>query len=301
MKKTIFYILLTSFVSSALAQEEELDRMIDKFLFGKELSDSLLTASGIDDSDIAEFISLYSGRSYISVRSDFENKTYFTGQDLGIDQYNIAGQVYYMGSRGLLAGVSGIMYSKFDPKYNTTILTAGYYSRMGRSKSLSIKTLYSRYFFAKVDSIESDSFNNSAALGLTWSGRYGGASADIIMLFGNELSGQFNFTGWGTIPLVRFGLANRLTFDPEVSFLLGNETVVVNQYVSFPRFTGEIYSEQTTFGLRNTSLRLPLTLEIGSFDFSAGYNLNFPRIPGSTEKPGTTSFFNISVGYIFML
>jgi hypothetical protein len=291
MKKLITVIFLSTIALLAFSQEEELDHMIDKFLFGNKLSDSLFLASGIDDSDIAEFIKLYSGKSQISLRTDFENKTYFAGQDLGIDQFNISSQVYYMGSKGLIAGISGIMYSKFDPKYNTTIATLGYYSNILNSNALSVRTLYSRYFFAKVDSIETESFNNSGSLGFSWTGAYAGASADAVMLFGNNLSGQVNTSVWGHIPVARFGLSNKLTIDPELSLLFGNETIFVSQYLKY----------QSKFGLRNTSVRLPLTFSSGRFDISAGYNFNFPRIPGSSIEISNTHYFNISLGYVFML
>jgi hypothetical protein len=255
----------------------------------------------LNEMDITDILSALYDTRYIYVRSDFENRTYFSGQDLGIDQFNISGQVFYQGAKGLSAGIAGIMYSQFEPRYNTTILTAGYNNRIRGVKGLNIRASYSRYFFAINDSIEGNTFNSSVNLGFAWQWKIFGSSADFSMLLGDEISGQANWDIFLDIPLVKFGLFSKISFEPEVSFLLGNEIIVVGQYVSFPRYSGEIYSEQNTFGLMNTTLRLPVSLSLGQFDLTAGYNFNFPRSPGTDETPPKTSFFNLSVGYLFDL
>ena len=282
-------------------QEEKLDNIIDEILFGKSIQDSLIESMLINDLDINDIINAIYNNRYIYVRSDYENKTYFSGQDLGTDQFNITGQVFFQGAKGLSLGVAGIMYSKFEPKYNTTILTAGYNNRVRSLKGLSLRASYSRYLFAKIDSVEGFAFNSSANIGFTW--RYGilGTSADVSLLMGNEISGQANIDLFADIPLFKFGLFNNIRLEPEVSFMLGNETIMVSQYVNFPRFTGEIYTEKNTFGLMNTTLRIPFAISLGNLDLRAGYNFNFPRIPGSVDKLSSTSYFNVSAGYIFEL
>jgi len=101
------------------------------------------------------------------------------------------------------------------------------------------------------------------------------------------------------IPVIKFGLSNKLSIEPEVSFYFGNETVVINQYITLPRYSGEISTEKKYFGLMNTMIRTPVSLYFGNIDINAGYNFNFPRIPGSNIQPEKTSFLNISVGYVF--
>lgn len=280
-------------------QEDKLDNIIDEILFGKSIQDSLIESVIVNDLDISDIIDAIYKNRFIYVRSDYENRTYFSGQDLDIDQFNITGQVYYQGSNGLSLGVAGIMYSKFEPKYNTTILTAGYNNKVRSVKGLSLRASYSRYLFARIDSIEGNAFNSSVNMGLTY--RYGilGTSADISLLMGDEFSGQLNFDLFADIPLVRLGLFSNIRLEPEISLFLGNETIVVGQFISYPRFTGEIYTEKNTFGLMNTTIRIPVAITIGNLDLRAGYNFNFPRIPGSSENPPITSFFNLSVGYIF--
>lgn len=299
MKTTLIVMALFVFSLPVFSQEESLDKMLDEFLFGKNSQDSLLESIDITDMELQDILNAMYNYRFIYVRSEFENKTFFSGQDLGINQYNIAGQVCYQGSKGLSIEIAGIMYSKFEPQYSTTVLTAGYNNRVSGAKGLSIRALYSRYFFAKVDSIESNAFNSSANIGMTYQWKGIGSSADFALLLGSESSAQVNWDLFADIPIIKFGLSNKLSIEPEVSFYFGNETVVINQYITRPRFSGEIYTKKKNFGLMNTMLRIPVSLSLGNIDISAGYNFNFPRIPGSNNKPAKTSFFNISAGYMF--
>jgi hypothetical protein len=299
MRTTLIILTIFLFSIPARSQEKSLDRMLDEVLFGKDLNDSLLESMTMDDIDLNEILNSTYNYRFIYVRSEFENKTYFSGQDLGISQYNITGQVYYQGSKGLNLGIAGIMYNQFDPKYNTTILTAGYNNRVKGIKGLNLRALYSRYFFAKVDSVKNNEFNSSLDLGVTYQWKALGSSIDFSVLLGNSRSTQINWDLFADIPLIRFGLFNKLSFEPQISFFLGNETIVVNHYINFSVFSGEIAVKKKNFGLMNTMLRVPLSLTFKNLDISAGYNFNFPRIPGGTVKPGNTSFFNLSLGYIF--
>jgi hypothetical protein len=294
---TIFTILVFSL--PVFSQEENLDKILDEFLFGTNNNDSLLNELNVNDLDLNDLITSVYKYKYIYVRSEFENKTFFSGQDLGIKQYNITGQVYYQGSKGLNIGIAGIMYSQFEPKYNTTILTAGYNNRIRGVKGLNIRALYSRYIFAKVDSVAENAFNSSADLGFTYQWKVLGSSTDIAALMGNETSVQVNWDIFADIPVIKFGFYNKLSFEPQVSFYFGNETVVVSRYINLPRYSGEIATQKNSFGLMNTMLRVPVSFTFRNIDVSAGYNFNFPRTPGSNDKPAKSSFFNLSIGYIF--
>jgi hypothetical protein len=299
MKATLTILTLFFFSIPAFSQRESLDRILDEFLFGKSFGDSLLETADINDMDLNTIISSWHNYRFIYVRSEFENKTYFSGQDLGINQYNISGQVYYQGPKGLNIGIAGIRYDQFEPKYNTTILTAGYNNHVKGVKGLNIRGLYSRYIFASVDSVKENAFNSAIDAGITYQWKILGSSADFSLLLGNETSAQVNWNLFSDIPLIRFGLYNKISFEPEISFYFGNETVVVSQYINLRRYSGEITTQKQNFGLMNTMLRIPLSLTVGNLDLCAGYNFNFPGSPGTGINPPKTSFFNISLGYIF--
>ncbi|HUX56584.1 MAG TPA: hypothetical protein VMV77_06395 [Bacteroidales bacterium] len=295
--RAIIIMLLISL--PVFSQEETVNILLDEFLFGNNTQDSVLEAILINETDINDLLDAITNYKFIYARSEFENKTYFSGQDLGINQYNIVNQVFYQGPKGLNVGVTGILYSGFNPKYNTTIASFGYNKRISNLKGASLRAAYNRFFFAKVDSIEENSFNSSISLGATYQLKNVGTSLDFSLLIGNDPSAQFSWDIFSDFTILKMGLFSKLKFAPEISLYFGNETVVTSQYINFPRFSGDIYSEKSTFGLMNSVIRIPLNLTYKNFDLRAGYNFNFPRIPGGDLKPEKTSFLNISVGYMF--
>jgi hypothetical protein len=298
IKALLIFIMLPAILYS---QEDNIDKILDEFLFGENASDSLLNSIIANESDINFLLDDYLDFSYIYLRSEVESKTYFSGREFGSDKMNILTQVFYQGSKGLNIGAAGVVYTGFQPKYNTTIISAGYNNRIKGAEALSLRAVYSRYFFAKVDTIDEYAFNSSVNGGLTLQGKYGGLSTDLAVLIGSDPSFQLSGDLFGDFTLFRFGKYNKALFSPEISFYLGNETIIVSQFIR--RFWGidEILTEQTTFGLMNTVMRLPVQLMLGDFDIKAGYNFNFPRVPGSDLKPEKTSYFNISIGYMFGL
>ncbi len=283
----------------ALSQEETVNKFLDEFLFGQNSRDSIMEAVLLNEADISDLTNAITKFRFIYARSEFENKTFFSGQDLGIDQFNIANQIFYQGPKGLSLGLAGILYSGFNPKYNTTILSAGYNNRISALNKVSLRATFNHFFFAKVDSIEENAFNNSINIGATYQLKNIGTSADFSMLLGNDPSFQLSWDLFTDFTIIKFGLFSKLKFGPEFSMYFGNETVVSSHYLILPRRTAEIYSESNPFGLRNSVLRMPVSYSYKNLDLRAGYNFNFPRIPGLDSKPGNTSFFNLSVGYMF--
>ena len=291
MKKIKAIIIMLMISISAFSQESTVNQLLDEFLFGKSIQDSVLEAILLNEADLNDLMNALADFKYIYARSEFENKTYFSGQDLGIEQFNIANQVYYQGSKGLNIGLSGIFYSGFKPKYNTTIASIGYNNRIASLQGISVRTLYNRFFFAKVDSIEKNAYNNSINLGASFQSKNIGTSVDYYLLLGNDPSSQISWDLYSQFKLLKLGIFNTLKFVPEISLYFGNATVVSNQYVS----------QENKFGLMNSVIRLPVNLTYNNLDLAAGYNFNFPRQPDSLIKPERTSFFNISIGYMFGL
>jgi hypothetical protein len=55
------------------------------------------------------------------------------------------------------------------------------------------------------------------------------------------------------------------------------------------------------FDLINTQINLPLLYSTNSFDFEAGYNINFPNAIGDESNLKNTGFFSFSIGYLIDL
>ncbi|HKK40984.1 MAG TPA: hypothetical protein VJ963_01155, partial [Bacteroidales bacterium] len=103
MKRIKYILILLSVALSlpATAQEGEVNSLLDEFLFGKNSRDSVLEAAVLNEADLNELTNALSNNRFIYARSEYENKTYFMGQDLGIKQFNISNQLMYSGPKGL--------------------------------------------------------------------------------------------------------------------------------------------------------------------------------------------------------
>jgi hypothetical protein len=55
------------------------------------------------------------------------------------------------------------------------------------------------------------------------------------------------------------------------------------------------------FDLLNTQVSIPLSLSTDSWDFELGYHFNFPNSVLKESNIPTSSFFSLSVGYLFDL
>ena len=116
--RTIFCVIfLTCCCYSLNAQEQEnsdaeLDAIIDELI--------------LDENSILEYLDELEKYQVLFVALDFNNKTYFLGRDLGLDQFTLSPQLVYQHHSGFYLGVSGAIYSEFDPKWDITTASVGY-------------------------------------------------------------------------------------------------------------------------------------------------------------------------------
>lgn len=291
-KLYILTLLVSLFLGRNLfsqEQESQLDSVLDAILF--------------EDEDLMKLLYNDVNYHFLLTRINYNSKSLYAGRAIGPDQFDLTGQVHYFNSSGFNIGIAGVAYSAFRPRYNTTIISAGYFHNFKRPDALSIRTSYTRYFFERVDSIESSTFNSSLNFGSSFTKKHFGTSVDASILFGDDFSTQFDIRAWGSFNLIKFGNSNKLSFEPDMSVFLGNQTAIYGQFgvdASKPWYT--IASRQTdVFGLMNTEFSLPFTLSIKDFDFEAGYYLDFPRALGAEPKIDPVSYFGISLSYLFDL
>ena len=83
-------------------QLSEEDEIIDAIL-GEESEDEFL------ESAVTKF-------QFINISLEYNNKTYFSGRDIGTDQFNVSPQIMYLHSNGLFAGLNGVYYDQFTPR-----------------------------------------------------------------------------------------------------------------------------------------------------------------------------------------
>lgn len=283
--KPLFIITLFLTGSASILKAQKSDELLDDLLFS-------------DDVEFNKIFDHISNYQFLYTSVDYSNKTYFAGRDLGIDQYNLAPQIFYLNSNGLIAGVSGTVYSGLNPKWNTTEFTIGYSHSLFKIKNLTYKASFSKYFFAKQDSV-TPSFNKVLGIGFSYRKKWFGTRLDGSLLLGNEKSAQINYDLYMDLPIVKVGKFDKLSFKPELSFYFGSDATIILKTTGIRN--RPVYYYGSAYGWMNTELSLPLILNFHDFDFEAGYNINFPRALGNHQSLKDVSTINISIGYIIGL
>ena len=283
----LLLVLLGFCISDLKSQEEALDSLLEVILFEDEEMLTLLTGK--------------SNYQFLYVRTHFENESYFSGRDIGIEQQNYSAQLSYFHSAGFSAGLGSIWYSQFNPRLYATSLMLGYSGKFGKSNDYRYRSSYNRYFFSKMDSVDSHAFNNAFAVGATIDKGFIGTRLDLALLTGEETAGQVSWDLYGDITLIKLGTFDRLKFEPEISFFFGKE--IMAYYELGGPGQNEEYNlvEDSEFGLLNMAIRFPLSIDYKNFDLEIGYNINLPNSMLTDDELPMTTYFNVSLGYIFSL
>lgn len=287
LKLLLLPILSLLLLPELKSQEADLDSLLDVILFEDE-----------------ELISLLKGKTnfqFLYFRTHFENQSYFSGRDIGIEQQNYSAQISYFHSRGFNAGAGTIWYSQFNPKLYATYVSLGFSGRFDKKGEFRYRTTYNRYFYSKVDSIESHAFNNAFSAGATLDKGFIGTRLDIALLTGDEFASQVSWDLYGDITLIKLGTFDRIKFEPEISLFFGKEIVAYYQLGGMGQSQEYEWVEDTEFGLLNTAFRFPITIDYKNFDLEFAYNINLPNPLLTGEKLPITTYFHISLGYLIGL
>lgn len=177
----------------------------------------------------------------------------------------------------------------------------GYSGKFGKSNDYRYRSSYNRYFFSEMDSVDSHAFNNAFAVGATIDKGFIGTRLDLALLTGEETAGQVSWDLYGDITLIKLGTFDRVKFEPEISFFFGKE--IMAYYELGGPGQNEEYNlvEDSEFGLLNMAIRFPLTIDYKNFDLEIGYNINLPNSMLTDDELPMTTYFNVSLGYIFSL
>ena len=283
----LLFTMATSFCSYA---QEDIDDDIDGLLEELFFSDQQFLDELIESDFTYNF--LYTSLSYNS-------NTFFSGRDSGTNQFNLIPQVSYYHSSGFNASVSGIYYQNFDPSWDFTSVSVGYFNTLGKKKYVLYNLGYTHFFYAD----GYDVFTNSldVSLGLRNKKRTIGTTIAGSYLFGTEKSYQIVSNSFANFTLKR-AINYAVRIRPSINFIIANQSItfdtIVRNRLLGPRI---ITSTLKVFDLLNTQISLPLSLTTNSWDFELGYNINLPKALSNETDLTTTGFFNFSVGYMFDL
>ena len=288
MNKILTTLFCLSVVFSSFSQElsdKDTDEVIDD-LFKKEMS-------------MDELLDSFSKYQVLYLSANYNDKTYFSGRDIGLKQFNFIPKISYLHYSGISVTLSGIYYDKFDPKWDLTTTSLGYGKTVGTHNNYRCYTSYTKYFYNNgvSNSFENDITvgfgvkNNNKTLGTQISGAY---------LFGKDQAFQLASTTFALFKLVRTQ-NYRFDFRPQFSLIAGHQTVdLARTYIQ----NGRVVTDFTTnkvFSMINKQVNLPLQMSINSFDFELGFNINFPSPTGTEANLKNTNYFNFSAAYLFDL
>lgn len=281
MRKIVFFLCCIVLTSHVFAQEDnETDEIIDNLLG--------------DDDFVTNVLSNSENIQLLYFSTEFNNKTYFSGRDIGVDQFNINPQLLYIHSSGFFGGLSSIYYSEFNPNWDFISTTFGYGNNFGKEKKHRWSAFYARYFYGSgVD----NPFTNalSVAISTTNSSKNFGGELSSTYLFGSDTSIQFTASSFVELELLK---NKNITIKarPQVAFLVGNQAYEIERVIGINNQV-TIYSQFNEFGFLNSQINIPLQFEFSDVDIEAGFNINFPSAIGNETSLKTTYFFNLSVGY----
>lgn len=301
MRKYFTLIFLFVGLFNSLGQETD-DILSDE----DEIIDNLLGEESVE-----EFLKSATQFHFINLSVDYNNKTYFSGRDNGTEQFNISPQITYINSKGFFAGITGVYFSEFDPKWDYTAITLGYGKSFGKNNMFRWSASYAKYFFS--DNTEDNPLTNSITLGFDIDNKKRTLGADLrgAYLFGSESSFQLSSSIYGALTLSK-NKKHHLRLRPQLNIVWAEQTIQLTQGFTTtaaqarrPPLPGPprppLQLESNSFGLLNTQLQIPLQLDVNDFTFEFGYNINFPtELVGETDLENTSNF-NFSISYLFDL
>ena len=288
MKKYFTLFICISVVSVSYSQE----------LTDKE-TDDLIDGLFENNKTLEEVLASFSKYQFLYLSLNYNSNTYFSGRDIGVNQYNLSPKISYLHYSGLSLNVSGIYYDKFDPKWDLTTVNFGYAKSLGKNNTFKYYTSYTRYFY---NNGVSNSFENdlNIGVGIKNKKRTIGTQLSGSYLFGNDKAFQLASTSYFLVKLLKTQ-KYRLDFRPQFSVIAGDQTVEFSRtYFKNGRLVTD-YTTEKLFGLINKQVSLPIQFGINSFDFELGYNINFPAAIGTETNLKNTSYFNFSAAYLFDL
>jgi hypothetical protein len=286
--RSIFGLLLFSTATSfcLYAQEEpfeDVDLIIDELFFD-------------DQQFLEEFIESDFSYNFMYASFSYNSNTYFSGRDSGTDQFNVVPQISYYHSSGFNASVSGVYYQYFDPSWDFTSVSLGYFNTTGKYNNILYNLGYTKYFYT--DSF--DDFTNSldVSLGIRNKKRTLGTSVAASYLFGKDNSYQIVSSTFANFPLKRT-LRFAARFRPSINFIITKQTLTFSKIVFSNRVIILKDVSYSIFDLLNTQISFPISLTTNFWDFELGYTINLPKAITYENELNTSGFFSFSIGYMF--
>ena len=285
VKIVIVILLLPVSVFCQISEEDkEVDDIIDNLLGSDNLINDLIKST--------------TNYQMLQVEANYNDKTYFSGRDIGINQFNFVPQISYMHSKGFFASISGMYYSEFFPHWDYTSLSVGYGKNFGREQKFYWSTSYSRYIYS--NEIENP-FENAVTASISYNSKKKifGSAIETSFLFGEETSFQLTSTTFIDFKLYEYKELE-LNIKPQLEILVAQQTIEQARIEIKGKKEETSFVEYDEFGLLNTAIKIPIQISYKSFDVEFGYTLNIPNSLPNENSMKATGFLNLSLSYTFL-
>lgn len=277
------------------AQESQDDTAIDSVLI--EMLD--------EDPDLYDLFDGNTQLHFLYFGSSFSSSTFYVGREMGIDQENVSGQLYYFITNGLYFGVSGTWYSQIDPGFRTTIFTAGFTKALKNLDFLRYRINYDRYVYVNenfADTVYEPDFNSDINLGFTIRNKWIGTRIDYTFFNGKKYDNRINADIFAKIKLFQIGKYDRIQLEPEISFQWGTEEVFYDTNAGVDNsFVEPNFVPKTEFGLMDTELALPISISYNNFDLEFGYHYHIPRSLDPVYYYQEKGYFRVALAYFISI
>ncbi len=309
---TLFLLIFSATYSQQKTNVEEIDSLIQELFFSEQELGELLNKNKI---------------SLIYSSINYNSNTFYSGRSIGVNQFNLSPQISYLNSNGLNISLSGIYLDQFDPEWDLTTISLGYSKWINKENTLSLNSTFNNYFYSYD---QNDIYSRSVSFGMSYQSfndkLFLNTSAGIFFDGSNLFQIASNF--YYSFNLIkkrekikslskssqvwkinvngqqksRRILSDKFTLDfkPMVSFYFNSETIDTEYSPSF-FFNPNDSVDQNYFGLINTQIKLPIEFNLNSSDLELSYYINIPKSVGEENNLPITSFFGISIGYLFDL
>ena len=288
--KKYFLVFTVLFSGIIIAQEKKAEEDISN-----EILDELLEV----DEDFQSVLDSYLNFEFLYVSIDYNSNSYFSGRDIGIDQFNVRPQLSYFNSKGFFTSILGVYYQEFVPNWDYTNIAIGYSKSFKNVKNLRYSVSASHYIYAEGNT---NPFKYAAGgmLSLKNKKRSIGTSISGTFLFGKDESFQFTSRTFASLNILKNN-KHSLKLAPHVSLSIGKQTYELAQTRLVREEIITDYTLNNVFDLINIELAFPLQYNYKNLDIDLGFYVNLPSEIGDEINLKSTNYWNLSLGYIFDL
>ena len=263
--------------------------------------DSVLNDLFFEEADLYELFDGNTNFHFLYFVTTFNSATYYSGRQVGTNEFNLSEQMYYFISNGLYFGASGVQYSHLSPSFRSVVVSAGYSNSIKKINFLRYRVSYDRFVYLNMGTDFEPNYNSDISTGITLQYKGLGTRLDYTFLMGNNYGNLFSYDLFAKVKLLSLGNYDRIQFKPQVSFYYGSDIVEydLNAHLidSDPFYEPE-YVQKEEFGLLNSQISLPLSVAYNNFDFEVSYTFQFPKSLDPAYFYEKSGFWSVSLAYI---